>query len=77
MIAIDKEIPIPESRKSTGRKRMYPFHDLDVGDSFFVETNEPHHRVKSLLQSVRKSRFPDKKFTTRIVNGGVRCWRVK
>jgi len=77
MIAIDKEIPIPESRKSTGRKRIYPFRELEIGDSFFVETEEPHHQVKLLLQSVRQSRFPDKKFTTRIVNNGVRMWRVE
>ena len=34
MIKIDKEIPMPESR-STGTS-IYPFEDLEIGDSFFV-----------------------------------------
>ena len=34
MIKIDKEIPMPESR-STGTS-IYPFEDLEVGDSFFA-----------------------------------------
>jgi hypothetical protein len=34
MFTVEKNIPIPES--ANGRKNLYPFSSMDVGDSFAV-----------------------------------------
>ena len=72
MIKIDKNVPIPPDRLSRGRK--YPWDELEVGDSFFVEGKkfEPL-RVSAAQIGKAKAR----KFIARQVDGGVRVWRVE
>lgn len=76
MIKIDKGIPMPES--GAGRKRIYPFHELAVGDSFFAP-NTTHANVNGPAQRARQQ--TGRKFALRKVteNGvdGVRVWRVE
>lgn len=61
------------------RRLKYPFGDMHPGDSFFVAC-EPETSAK-LRQSIyvssrtAASRY-GAKYTTRVVEGGVRCWRV-
>lgn len=63
---IDKNIPVPAA--NSGRKRVYPWTDMEVGDSFFVpdKTREQVNAVS-----------PHGKYTKRNENGGVRVWRIK
>jgi len=70
-IKIDKNfsISIP-----LGWRTKYPFRDLDVGDSFFVE-GVGAELVRSSARSC--ARLHNMKFTTRTVEGGCRCWRIK
>jgi len=77
-ILIDKNVDIPTRNKRRGKK-IYPFGTMDVGDSFFVEcTKDDLSRTQCLiLASCRPGRFDGKMFTTRRVEGGIRCWRLE
>lgn len=74
MIPIDKGIPIPtRCRGRAGRRLLFPFADMEIGDSFFVAG------AASSVESAA-SRYGQKlgrKFTARYVDGGVRVWRIK
>ena len=83
-ITVEKNIPIPESRFGKGRQpgeTKYPFAELQVGDSFMVPTKKQTdiNKMQSSIcghafQYKRKNR--DTNFTTRIVDGGIRVWRI-
>ena len=83
MIAINKGVEIPRSRRE---RQKYPFNEMEIGDSFFVPSEDQNERrkiVARLLGNVRSSRI-EKKFTTRVMSNdpiarmpGVRIWRVK
>lgn len=69
-IKIDKNIPLPEQRYS-----KYPFHNMAVGDSFFVNIN-----AGCLLTTAKyfiKKHKTSWKFAVRKENNGTRIWRVK
>lgn len=73
---IEKNIPI--TRKSVGRKRLYRFELMEVGDSFKL----PASRRNNVLSSARDFNFVRGykwKFTTRKIEGedNIRVWRVK
>lgn len=74
MVKIETGIPAPV-RKGRGRPASYPFADMKVGDSFFVECDEKkiqHIRVYA-SSSAKRLGF---RFTVSKEAGGVRCWRV-
>lgn len=65
MFTIEKGIPIPQN---AGRKSKYPFSDMKVGDSFFVEGKT----AAGLYASCRKaSEKLDAKFIARTVSEDV------
>ena len=66
MIKIDKNIPIPNSR----RIPKYPWKGMAVGDSFLIEgkTKFCQHKMAKRHGMV---------ITVRKENGGIRVWRVK
>lgn len=74
------EIPpvIPSSSK--GRKPMYPFHEMEVGDSFF--SLSPSCDVRSSMYYFLR-KFPERNFTVQqwvdenTQKQGSRCWRTK
>lgn len=79
MYEIEKGIAPP----AIHARAKYPFAVMEIGDSFFVPATEEEH--KKLAASVRMSasqfarrnrKATGKKFTTRSVTGGVRCWRI-
>jgi hypothetical protein len=70
MIAIEKNVPVP----TESAKAKYPFRTMVVGDSFFVESDTKGRTVTKLLSATRN--YPDRKFTARQVEGGVRVWRT-
>ena len=70
---IQKGVPIPPLPKRTGgpRSRQYPFHEMEVGDSFVASP-----RVCQ-ASTEYGSRY-GKKFTTRRVDDVfVRVWRIR
>lgn len=74
---IEQNISVPEVRSKT----IYPFHLMEVNDSFFM----PGDKAKSKLANAafRFAKGKMKKFMVRaIVDGnnkltGARCWRVE
>ncbi len=71
---IEKGVEMPRSKKAT----IYPFEQMEVGDSFFIETDDPRRKQNSLRGCCRNSqhRYPGRVYATRVVPGGVRCWRT-
>jgi hypothetical protein len=68
---IDRDIPIPE--RVNGRK-IYPFDEMEVGDSFFVEAKDAQ-RARNAVFQWKKRR--GREITVRsITEGGVRGLRI-
>lgn len=77
-IQIQKNIPIPS--KTTNR--VYPFNEMEIGDSFLSEYKaEENKYAKSQKVYLAIWRFcqnnKDKKFTTKSTDYGIRVWRIK
>lgn len=70
---IDKGISIPVRVRhgKVGRMAVYPWKQLEVGDSFFVPNKTP----RMLGAAGMAIRF-EIKVKTRAVDGGCRVWRV-
>lgn len=74
-IKIEKGIPVP----SNGTKGEFPFHEMDVGDSFLV----PEGRKRSVSSAAcyysgPRGKGSGKKFAVlRQKDGSYRCWRLK
>lgn len=76
MLKIEKDVPIPTGR--SGRRPLYPFAEMEVGDSFFIETTSTEEsRKRQMRLSDAWSRHHPKKFTSSAVDGGVRVWRIE
>lgn len=71
---VDKNIKITPRSK-------YPFNDMEIGDSFLIETDSNHYRKQASTLSLAKKwaikNNPEAKFATRKVEKGVRIWRTK
>ena len=71
------DVPIPPPDRE-GRAAIYPFHRMEIGQSFLVKTTELARQ-----QSVRNAAFNyakrhRKRFVASKVNGlGIRVWRVQ
>ena len=86
MIEIESGIPIPvkgTTRGSpiAGRKAIYPFRDMAVGDSFFVPVKNgktPQQTRNGITGTIsyHTKTHPGRRFVSRIVEGGVRFWRT-
>lgn len=78
MIAIDKNIPMPA--RSYGGRTKYPFHTMEVGDSFAVglsgedTTDTLAKRVRTAMGAA--GRRLARKFVLDIEAPGVRVWRA-
>jgi len=76
-IKIDEEripIPAPNTGPKRGKAFKYPFHKLEVGESFYVENLQSRNLGGSVTYA---SKVLGRKFTTRSMEGGVRVWRVE
>ena len=75
---IEKNVPLPSN---VGRHATYPYADMEVGDSFFVEALE---NVRSVGGSLRGSAYAyakrqketGKRFSVRQSGDGFRVWRT-
>ena len=71
---IDKDVPVPSSvgdKSGRGRPRVYPFGEMEVGDSIFTESKGARNAAGHY------AKYHGKKFATRTENNGVRIWRIK
>lgn len=77
--AVEKGIDMPP--RCGGRRPVYPWEDMAVGDSFLIECEvNPGTRGAKAVDAgrqwaIRQGR-PDITFASRSVPGGVRVWRV-
>ena len=65
---IEKGIPLPAHGNT-----KYPFADMVVGDSFLMSI-ETHQKLRVAANAYGKRHAM--KFSVRVVESGVRCWRV-
>lgn len=80
-LPVESGIPIPEA--SPGRKSIYPWHKMKVGDSFLVTLGAGQH-IKVRTGSLRSAAATaakkyGHKYTARVINGetpSIRVWRV-
>jgi hypothetical protein len=75
MIEIQVGVPIPTERKMpTMRVSKYPWHAMEIGDSFFVANFTTKGFAGTVYSAGKRS---GKKFTVRAMDGGVRVWRIE
>lgn len=75
LIKIDKKVPLPPQRRGN-QTAKYPWKAMKRGDSFFVK-GVPQKRFSSRAAYAARLIGHGCKFATRVVDGGVRVWRVK
>jgi hypothetical protein len=75
VFTVEKNVSMPEEILPTNTK--YPWHEMQVGDSFFV----PHLKrntsmnLRTAIRAANK-RLTPKVFVFRLVEGGTRIWRT-
>ena len=68
-IEIEKNIPIPPEK----RRNVYPYKDMDIGESFVV----PSAKIQIVCNAnYRAGKVSGKKFIARREGDGVRVWRT-
>jgi hypothetical protein len=85
---IDTDVPLPDEAKDLFRSKgtrgsIYPFHDMEVGQSVFYPMNGAaaidRHPAYMAAATIQK-RYPDYRFTGRTVTEndirGIRIWRA-
>lgn len=76
MFEIEKGIEMP---KTLSRRGMYPFAEMEVGDSFFVAAQGEDSRIVRQRVSAAASHRGARnggQYSCAMVEGGTRCWRV-
>jgi hypothetical protein len=77
MITIDKGIPVPPLRM---RHSKYPWAEMVVGDSFFIEAAAADLKARAANLSrgaTSAGKQLGRRFTVRKADGGVRVWRIE
>ena len=86
VITIEKDIPIPDLRQSSGGYRYKFLNSMDVGDSFTINGNTPNYSpkgVRSYLYGRHNVKNGNRKYTIRTTSGhhskpiAIRVWRIK
>ncbi len=72
MYAVEKGIPVTRRFREPYK---YPFNDMDVGDSFFIPNGQDRIRSARARCSQVKANT-GREYIARIVDGGVRVWRI-
>jgi hypothetical protein len=75
MIKIESSIPIPKISKK-GRQKLYPFEEMNVGDSFYME-NRTASQLSSGANNWAKAYNPSAKFVAKNEKKGARIWRYQ
>jgi hypothetical protein len=69
---IDKNIPVPEARRSS---KCYPFPLMKSGDSIFLEAEKESKKAYAAAKTW--ARRHGAKFVSRKEGSGLRIWRVE
>ena len=75
MIEVQSGIPIPDINRNppTQRNSKYPWHTMNVGDSFFA----PNVTVKGFAGTAYSAgKRHGRTYVARTMDGGVRVWRT-
>ncbi len=77
MPSVEKGVPFDVERFEGlgGRKSVYPFMEMAVGDSVFYEDKSQGMVAYESAKKYQK-RAGDRKFSSRRQDGGVRIWRI-
>jgi hypothetical protein len=67
-IQVDRNVSIPKHKRTS----KYPWHKMEVGDSFYAEIR-PQYACAMARKATERLGF---KFTTRRWGDGTRIWRV-
>lgn len=79
MVKIEKGVPIPSVKRSTGKRKntsKYKVEKMEVGDSVYVPGIESKSIHAYLYYWRTRHNHPDYKFTVRSDKNGVRFWRI-
>ena len=71
---IEDDFAIPAERQPRTRRSKYPWAQLEVGQSFFVDGALLRSKSSTASHAGRRSQ---KKFLVRAADGGVRVWRLE
>jgi len=71
---VEKDIEIPAKRHGPSK---YPWAEMEVGDSFFVEGPAPKTQRCLAVCAGGQRRRHGTRFTTRQCENGVRVWRIE
>ena len=70
MVPIDKGVPMPADGR-TVNARKYPWYEMEVGDSFLLNSRKPGGSA-----SIYNTRLAPKFFESRKTAEGYRVWRT-
>lgn len=73
---IESSIPVPKRTGGRAGSSKYPFAQMAVGQSFLVGSDIKASTVRSAIGAFCKTN-KDFKFAVRVVEDGVRVWRVE
>ena len=77
MYKVESNVAVPQAK---GKKNVYPFNTLEVGDSFMIESSPEQltkMQRKMSAMCVMSGKRMGKKFITRRVDGGLRIFRIE
>ena len=80
LIKVEQGFPIPAKASRSSPCRKYPWKEMEIGDSFFVAAPDAQCRKLQMLVAsgaVSAKQRLGRVFTVRLVEGGVRAWRVE
>jgi len=73
---VERGVPFPTQSLRVSKYR-FPLGEMEIGDSFFVESREGSflNSARSLIS--RYGKTFNRKFATRVVDNGFRVWRIE
>lgn len=82
---IHKNAGPPPPRRKGGRKRIYHFDQLAVGDALFIplagrkigRADAAHNSLRTAATVYAKRYAPTARFEVRVIGDRVGCWRVE
>lgn len=69
---IEKNVPLPDDNP---RNKKYPWGDMEVGDSVYLDSSHEPAHVRSAVSHYGKR--TGKSFVTRKEGSGIRVWRER
>ena len=72
---VERGVPLPGRQRVS--KYRFPLGEMDVGDSFYVEARGEGFMSTARSLISRYGKTFGRKFATRLVDGGIRVWRIE